>query len=150
MTLLVDHVIIFCYKSICYVTLQGIIRGCFIMTKMYSHKLKKVVSLSLLPLFMVLATGNTLADDTEVYFNTDVAVKPNVLFILDLSASMSYPAGASGISRIVSLKNAMEAILDDRNLSGLRIGTMVFSDKTRLVDPIIDIDHGQRYCQNTL
>lgn len=95
----------------------------------------------------------TLADDTEVYFADNTSIKPNVLFLLDVSGSMNITAyclnGASSCSvsadnpsRISILKSSVENIVSDSNIKNLRMGIMVFppvNTRAPLV-PIFDID----------
>ena len=68
------------------------------------------------------------ADDTEIYLgnvNVTAAVRPNVLFILDTSGSMS---GMDGMSedRLDRMKDALNTILDDAN--NINVGLMRFTD----------------------
>jgi type IV pilus assembly protein PilY1 len=68
------------------------------------------------------------ADDTEIYLgnvNVNTGVRPNVLFILDTSGSMS---GMDGMSqdRLDRMKDALKTILDDAN--NINVGLMRFTD----------------------
>ena len=57
------------------------------------------------------------ADDTEIYLgniNVSDSVRPNVLFILDTSGSMSNTDGMSQ-DRLDRMKDALHTILDDVN-----------------------------------
>ncbi len=68
------------------------------------------------------------ADDTEIYLGdvtVSAGVRPNVLFILDTSGSMS---GMDGMSqdRLDRMKDALHAILDDVN--NINVGLMRFTD----------------------
>jgi len=68
------------------------------------------------------------ADDTEIYLgniNVTAGVRPNVLFILDTSGSMS---GLDGMSqdRLDRMKDALNSILDDAN--NINVGLMRFTD----------------------
>jgi len=68
------------------------------------------------------------ADDTEIYLgnvNANTGVRPNVLFILDTSGSMS---GFDGMSqdRLGRMKDALHTILDDAN--NINVGLMRFTD----------------------
>lgn len=93
------------------------------------------------------------ADDTEVYFADNKAIKPNVLFLLDVSGSMSSTAyclngasycsvSADNPSRISILKNSVENIVADSNIKNLRMGIMVFPPVTTRAPlvPVLDID----------
>ena len=68
------------------------------------------------------------ADDTEIYLgdiSVSAGVRPNVLFILDTSGSMS---GMDGMSqdRLDRMKDALHTILDDTN--NINVGLMRFTD----------------------
>ncbi len=68
------------------------------------------------------------ADDTEIYLgdsSLSTGVRPNVLFSLDTSGSMSGLDGGS-IDRLDRMKNALYQILDDVN--NINVGLMRFSD----------------------
>ncbi|MGQ0658290.1 MAG: hypothetical protein ACT4NU_09380 [Chromatiales bacterium] len=75
-------------------------------------------------------------DDTEIFFNpvnsasvvtTDDTKKPNVLFILDTSGSMTTLVGTTGKTRLQTLKDAMTFILDDPDVfNGINAGLMHF------------------------
>ena len=67
------------------------------------------------------------ADDTEIYLGDKslaAGVKPNVLFILDTSGSMTSKDGGS-VSRIDRMKDAMNQILTDVN--NINVGLMRFT-----------------------
>ena len=65
------------------------------------------------------------ADDIEVYTaNIAAASKPNILFVLDYSGSMSSPMGAS--TRIDVLRDAVAEIVDG-NLNTINAGFSVFA-----------------------
>jgi type IV pilus assembly protein PilY1 len=68
------------------------------------------------------------ADDTEIYLgnvNVTTSVRPNVLFVLDTSGSMSNMDGMSQ-DRLDRMKDALETILDDAN--NINVGLMRFTD----------------------
>ena len=66
------------------------------------------------------------ADDTEIYTGSGIeGVKPNVLFILDTSGSMSSFDG-TGQSRMNRMKDALINMLD--NVDNVNIGLMRFTD----------------------
>ena len=77
---------------------------------------------------LVFTTSIGRADDTEIYFSasssSDSALRPNVLFILDTSGSMSTIAD-SGQARIDELKQAMEQVLE--TLNDVNVGLMRFN-----------------------
>ena len=84
-------------------------------------------------LAMVVGTISALpvqleADDTEIYLgniNVSTGVRPNVLFILDTSGSMSTTDGMSQ-DRLDRMKEALRLILDDAN--NINVGLMRFTD----------------------
>ena len=68
------------------------------------------------------------ADDTEIYLgnvNVTAGVRPNVLFVLDTSGSMSNKDGMSQ-DRLDRMKDALKTILDDAN--NINVGLMRFTD----------------------
>ena len=70
----------------------------------------------------------TLADDTEIYLGASASgdgVRPNVLFILDTSGSMSAAIDANG-DRLDHMKNAFFQIMDTVN--NINVGLMRFTD----------------------
>ena len=74
---------------------------------------------SLLGFSLVFSAGLTRADDTEIYFSggsatstTPAAIRPNVLFILDTSGSMtSTVSGTGGESRVQIMKDAVKQVM---------------------------------------
>lgn len=85
----------------------------------------------------------TVADDTEIYFGSagvaDGVVKPNVLFILDTSGSMSATVPGTGKDRLDNMKDALYQIID--NSHNINVGLMRFSDYGGpVLFPITDID----------
>lgn len=71
-----------------------------------------------------------LADDTEVFFGADAlagggGVRPNVLFVLDTSSSMSQIVDGTGKSRLDNMKEALRTILS--SASNINVGLMRFS-----------------------
>jgi len=81
------------------------------------------------------------ADDTEIYLG-DVAittgVRPNVLFILDTSGSMSRTDGMSQ-DRLDRMKDALHTILDSAN--NINVGLMRFTDPGGpVLFPVSNID----------
>lgn len=114
-------------------------------------KLSKAITTVSMPLLVLMGTVTlTYADDTEIYFNTDKnKVKPNVLFILDKSASMKKtPAGTDEnfdngqVSKINLLKEALQLIFDnkEKSIKGMRVGLMTFSTDAILQREMLDID----------
>ncbi len=73
----------------------------------------------------------TYADDTEIFFSTEVSkVNPNVLFVLDVSGSMDQPVAGSGgtqikhytlIKKITSSHDDAEEYLDNANQGEMHI-----------------------------
>ena len=89
---------------------------------------------------------SALADDTEVFFgqvDQSQQIKPNVLFALDTSGSMSWGADDPGATepRITRMKRALVDIL--RGATNLNIGLMRFNGSYGggpILYPITDID----------
>ncbi len=82
--------------------------------------------------FTMVFTSNPIvhADDTEIYFTgggQDAAVRPNVLFILDTSGSMtSTVSGTGGQKRVDVMKDAVKQVLDD--VADINVGLMRFTN----------------------
>ncbi len=79
-------------------------------------------------------------DDTEIYFggNTSVSVKPNVLFVLDTSGSMTSLDGGS-TTRLDRMKTALNSILN--SAQDINVGLMRFSNPGGpILYPVTDID----------
>ncbi|MFT5450093.1 MAG: type IV pilus assembly protein PilY1 [Gammaproteobacteria bacterium] len=76
---------------------------------------------------MVGIPASAPADDTEIYTGSNLleGAKPNVMFILDTSGSMSYRDGFSE-DRLDRMKNALYQVLD--NVDNVNIGLMRFHD----------------------
>jgi len=74
-----------------------------------------------------------LADDTEIYVPKDLPadqqVRPNILFVLDSSGSMSTTVSGTNLSRNKVLKNVVNNLIDelkskeDTNIGVMRFGT---------------------------
>lgn len=93
---------------------------------------------------LVLGSGAGVADDTEIYFstgtssgNTGEPLRPNVLFILDTSGSMTAKVAETGpdpspgatsddLSRIQVLKDAMTQIIEE--VEDINLGLMRFTN----------------------
>ncbi len=78
---------------------------------------------------MLFASFPVLADDTEIFFASPAAVqntRPNVLFILDSSGSMSSSVGSTGLNRMEHMKAALHTVLD--SVTNVNIGLMRFND----------------------
>ncbi len=75
----------------------------------------------------MVVSGSGIAEDTEIYFGgiatSANAVRPNVLFVLDTSGSMTGLDG-TGISRLDRMKTALNSILDSSN--NINVGLMRF------------------------
>lgn len=65
------------------------------------------------------------ADDTEIFFggSTNLTVRPNILFVMDTSGSMSWSASGGG-SRIDAMKLALTSILS--SVQDVNVGLMRF------------------------
>jgi hypothetical protein len=83
---------------------------------------------------LTFAAPSTYADDLEVFINPGLAdVTPNLIFMLDLSASMNKtPQGldpsAGDPSRLDIMKSAVTTILNDANLPDIKVGFTSFRD----------------------
>ncbi len=80
------------------------------------------------------------ADDTEIYFggSTNITVKPNVLFVLDTSGSMTSTDGGS-TTRLDRMKSALTGILN--TAQDINVGLMRFSNPGGpILYPVTDID----------
>ncbi len=89
--------------------------------KMLIKKLVMVVAVSLM------AMGSVIADDTEIFFggtNANSGVKPNVMFILDTSGSMTSKDGGT-VTRLDRMKNALKNII--AGVTNINVGLMRFS-----------------------
>lgn len=93
------------------------------------------------------------ADDGEIFFNESIKhVKPNVIFLLDGSGSMSWDSDKDGDnsvgvdSRMEILKSSLETLFSDSSIKEIRAGIIRFSDNKINndalwnVQPVIDID----------
>lgn len=95
---------------------------------------------SLVFMFSIMAGVSAHADDTEIFFGgtTSSAIKPNVLFILDTSGSMSNKDGGTE-SRLDRMKDAFYDLLTGMN--NVNVGLMRFNDPGGpILYPITDID----------
>ena len=73
--------------------------------------------------------GTASADDTEIYLGSDSlseGVRPNVLFILDTSGSMSSSVSGTGKNRLQNMQDAVLGLLDE--LNNVNVGLMRFTD----------------------
>ncbi len=71
----------------------------------------------------------SVADDTEIYLGGAAlreGIRPNVLFILDTSGSMSATVTGTGMDRLDNMKVAIKQILD--GATNINVGLMRFSD----------------------
>ncbi|MCP5019059.1 MAG: VWA domain-containing protein [Ketobacter sp.] len=95
---------------------------------------------TLLFLFSTMAGMSAHADDTEIFFGgaSSSAIKPNVLFILDTSGSMSNRDGGTD-TRLERMKSAFNELLSGMN--NVNVGLMRFNDPGGpILYPIKDID----------
>ncbi len=84
-------------------------------------------------------SGNSVADDTDVFFGGDNP--PNLLLILDASGSMSRKDGGT-VTRLDRMKSAVDLVLD--NLDNVNVGLMQFTSKAsnggiQLLQPVGDV-----------
>ncbi len=76
-----------------------------------------------------LPSTTVLADDTEIYLGASAnqgGVRPNVMFILDTSGSMSAIVEGTGKDRLDNMKEAFNLIMDSVN--NINVGLMRFTD----------------------
>ncbi|MEM1190597.1 MAG: PilC/PilY family type IV pilus protein [Pseudomonadota bacterium] len=93
--------------------------------KTYIQRLK---STSLTFLAALWCSSPVWADDTEIFFG-DVAgsaIRPNVLFIIDTSGSMSNTVDGTGKDRLDNVKDAFNQLLDE--LNNVNVGLMRFTN----------------------
>jgi len=74
----------------------------------------------------IMTTLPVIADDTEIFFGSTgtSTVRPNVLFVLDTSSSMTSTDGGN-VTRLDRMKEALNTILD--NATNINVGLMRFS-----------------------
>ncbi len=103
------------------------------------HKQLKVCVWSFLASLMICTPA--WAEDTEIYFggtSTNISVKPNVLFVLDTSGSMTSTDG-TGQTRLARMKEALTNILN--NAQDVNVGLMRFTNPGGpILYPVTDID----------
>jgi len=103
--------------------------------------LKQKISSATLSFFLVmLYAPYSLADDTEIFFSNSVstAIKPNVMFVMDTSGSMSNKDGGS-TSRLDRMKSALSSMIEQA--TNVNIGIMRFiTVGGTVIHPIKDID----------
>ena len=68
----------------------------------------------------------TYADDSEVFYSINVS-KPNVMFVLDVSGSMSQIVPDTGESRLKVMQDALRGVLEEAP-SNLKVGLMNFGE----------------------
>lgn len=92
--------------------------------------------------YMTLGLIPAYADDTDIFLGKvrEGAVRPNVLFILDNSSSMTNRVGDYGTpTRLESMKDSMISILN--SVEGINAGFMRFNDPGgSILYPVSDLD----------
>jgi type IV pilus assembly protein PilY1 len=93
--------------------------------KMLSKKLQSVAAACAATLW---CTTPVWGDDTEIFFGDidSAQARPNVLFIIDTSGSMSGTVTGTGKDRLDNVKDAMYTLLDE--LNNVNIGLMRFTN----------------------
>lgn len=90
---------------------------------------------------LIFVSAPLQSDDTEIYLGggtASVEVKPNVLFVLDTSSSMTSTDG-TGITRLQRMKTALNSILNQA--SNINVGMMRFhGEGGPVLYPVADID----------
>jgi len=109
------------------------------------HRLSgRILTLSL-GLFLGTGTGRVVADDTEIFFPEEVVqegtvVRPNLLFLMDTSGSMTGLDGGN-ISRLQRMKNALSEVLDNLGANiNVGLGRMSGSEGGAILFPAADLD----------
>lgn len=97
---------------------------------MLSNRLNSLLG-SLLAGVIAGVPAPALADDTDIYVGNDAnaltsGVRPNVLFVLDTSGSMSTIVAGTGKSRLDNMKDALDTILN--NVQNVNVGLMRFTN----------------------
>ncbi|AOY88788.1 pilus assembly protein PilY [Marinobacter salinus] len=96
----------------------------------------------LLSMSLTVGTSTAVADDTEIFFtDADKIVKPNILFILDKSGSMSNIAEGTS-NRLEVVQAVMGNLLDD--MEDVNVGAMYFGGNDggyflSAIKPIADV-----------
>jgi len=101
---------------------------------------QKIGSAALSFFLVVLYAPYTFGDDTEIFFNTSATsqIKPNVLFVMDTSGSMTNKDGGT-LTRLDRMKLALKEIIADA--TNVNIGIMRFiRTGGSVLYPVKDID----------
>jgi len=101
---------------------------------------QKIGSAALSFFLVVLYAPYTFGDDTEIFFNTSETsqIKPNVLFVMDTSGSMTNKDGGT-LTRLDRMKLALKDIITDA--TNVNIGIMRFiRTGGAVLYPVKDID----------
>ncbi|MCK5832022.1 MAG: VWA domain-containing protein, partial [Methylococcales bacterium] len=102
---------------------------------------KNTKRVNVIAFFMLVFFSSSIhSDDTEIYLGgtASVEVKPNVLFVLDTSSSMTSTDG-TGITRLQRMKTALNSILNQA--SNINVGMMRFhGEGGPVLYPVADID----------
>lgn len=108
----------------------------------YSRRLAVI----LLGLFLGTGTGRVAADDTEIFFpdvivqDNDTVVRPNLLFLMDTSGSMSGTDGGT-VSRLQRMKDALTLVLDNLGANiNVGLGRLSGSEGGAILFPTADLD----------
>ncbi|MEL0082882.1 MAG: VWA domain-containing protein, partial [Gammaproteobacteria bacterium] len=92
--------------------------------------------------FSLTYATTVLADDTDIYLgDPDAAIiKPNVLFVLDTSDSMSNEVPGTGKDRLANMRDAMTQLVQD--LDNVNVGLMRFNGRRTgaIIFPVSDLD----------
>lgn len=89
---------------------------------------------------LILQAAIARADDTEIFFGgsaIDEGIRPNVLFILDDSGSMT-STDRTSTTRMEKLKDAFNQIITDAG--NINVGVMSLNKSPRLLSPVQNID----------
>ena len=95
------------------------------------------------------ASGTTVADDTDVFFNTQqvVTTKPNILFVVDTSGSMAWQPNGNSTepttttpSRMRIVKNSLIDLLDTVNNVNAGLARFTNPPGGPILMPVKDLD----------
>ena len=109
--------------------------------------LGKIITRFLIIVIMSSSIFTVQAEDTEIYDNLATTSNANVMFILDLSGSMSWNIKGATVpaedpsSRLNIMKDALIQVLDDPELKNINMGLMGFSG----ISPYQGYAHGPTY-----
>ena len=87
------------------------------------RRLVKEMTMCVSAFFLCIAAAQSAADDTEIFVSANQA--PNVLFVLDVSASMKEIDDDDGLTRLEKVKAAINVLLNTNE--GFNAGLLTYS-----------------------